>query len=72
VARCTCALLQMVRIVLDNTNNQLLRSLNEGMFAPFDPYNNRQDVIRWACWAVATSMLVDYSAADCTSPVRTT
>jgi hypothetical protein len=40
------ALPQMVRIVLDNTNNQLLRSLNEGMFPPFDPYNNRQDVIR--------------------------
>jgi hypothetical protein len=57
VVCCTCALLQMVRIVLDNTNNQLFRSLNEGMFAPFDPYNNRQDVIRWACWGVITITL---------------
>jgi hypothetical protein len=36
----------MVRVVMDNPNNALLRSLNEGMFPPFDPYNNRQDVIR--------------------------
>ncbi|WIA28982.1 hypothetical protein OEZ86_011499 [Tetradesmus obliquus] len=38
---------QVVRVVMDNPNNALLRSLNEGMFPPFEPYNNRQDVIRW-------------------------
>lgn len=46
VTACRYVVPQVVRVVMDNPNNALLRSLNEGMFPPFEPYNNRQDVIR--------------------------
>lgn len=38
----------MIRVVMDNSNSQLLSSLNQQMFIPFAAYNNRENIIRCA------------------------
>lgn len=43
----------MVRVVLDNVNNDLLASLNGRLMLPFDPYANRNDVVRFTSKVVA-------------------
>jgi hypothetical protein len=36
-----------VRVVLDNVNNDLLAALNGRLVAPFAPYANRNDVVKF-------------------------
>jgi hypothetical protein len=45
----------MVRVVLDNVNSDLLRSLNGRLAAmpPFEPYANRNDVVKFTSKIVA-------------------
>ncbi|KIZ02519.1 hypothetical protein MNEG_5438 [Monoraphidium neglectum] len=38
---------RMVRIVLDNVNNDMLYSFNQRLMAPFDAYTNRADVVKF-------------------------
>lgn len=45
---------QMVRVVLDNVNNDMLAAFDGRMMPPFDPYNNRADVVRFTSKIVAT------------------
>ncbi|GBF90605.1 hypothetical protein Rsub_03177 [Raphidocelis subcapitata] len=38
---------KVVRIVLDNVNNDMLASFNQRLFPPFEPYANRADVVKF-------------------------
>ncbi len=43
----------MVRVILDNVNNDMLSTFNGGLMAPFAPYANRNDVVKFTSKVVA-------------------
>lgn len=45
---------QVVRVVLDNVNNDMLATFNGRLMDPFAPYANRNDVVKFTAKVVST------------------